>query len=64
MWNALLHDHLQADGFTRSLADSCLYVKNPGTADAIYVAAYVDDLLITSGNEGIQVPDERKVQDD
>lgn len=48
-WNIKLNRVLIESGHTRSTLDPCVYVRRSG-ASVVYVAVYVDDLLIFSNN--------------
>ena len=48
-WHAKLSSTLEDLGFTRSSADSSLYVQN-GQTEKLMVLIYVDDLIITGSN--------------
>ncbi len=49
-WNTKMNDVLLKQGFVRSEADQCLYVKFENNR-YLYVLAYVDDLLIVGTDE-------------
>ncbi|KAG6612000.1 RxLR effector candidate protein [Phytophthora cinnamomi] len=46
-WNSKLNKHLESQGFCRSAADPCVYVRRSGSKFSIIVV-YVDDLMIFS----------------
>ncbi|KAG6617006.1 Retrovirus-related Pol polyprotein from transposon TNT 1-94 [Phytophthora cinnamomi] len=46
-WNSKLNKHLESQGFRRSAADPCVYVRRSGSKFSIIVV-YVDDLMIFS----------------
>ena len=48
-WNKLLHEFLEAQGFTRSLYDTAIYVRGE-KEERVILSVYVDDLLIVSKN--------------
>ena len=51
-WNNLLHSHLIADGFTQSLVDTCVYVKNSHDENEMcIVLVWVDDILLVTKSE-------------
>jgi len=50
VWHAKLSVTLQTLGFTRSNADSSLFIQHNST-EKLIVLAYVDDLTITGSNE-------------
>jgi hypothetical protein len=45
-WNKTLHEKLTSLGFTRSKADSCLYVKT-APEGKVYLTVHVDDMMLT-----------------
>jgi hypothetical protein len=45
-WNLVLHKYLVSLGFTQSIADPCLYIKDC----SMFVAIFVDDLFICGEN--------------
>ena len=50
MWNAKLHQHLEANGFKRSNADNSVYVRHVDNDNIVVIAVYVDDLLLFSNS--------------
>ncbi|KAK3788830.1 hypothetical protein RRG08_032853 [Elysia crispata] len=51
-WNNLLHSHLIADGFTQSLVDTCVYVKNSHDENEMcIVLVWVDDIVLVTKSE-------------
>ena len=48
-WNANLHDYLLKLNYLQCKADPCVYVKRQAN-DLIFIAVYVDDLIIASNN--------------
>lgn len=50
VWYSRLDSHLIEIGFTKSLNEATLYVKNSGK-DLLIVSIYVDDILITGSRE-------------
>ena len=48
-WNKRLHEFLEAQGFTRSLYDTAIYVRGE-KEERVILSVYVDDLLIVSKN--------------
>ena len=50
-WYEHLSTWMVKDGFTRSLVDPCLYIKNIGKDNAMFVTVWVDDTIIASRNE-------------
>ena len=49
-WYNKMDRHLMSLGFEKSLSESTLYIKKMDF-DLIIVSLYVNDLLVTSGNE-------------
>ncbi|KAK3784574.1 hypothetical protein RRG08_003382 [Elysia crispata] len=51
-WNNLQHSHLIAGGFTQSLVDTCVYVKNSHDENEMcIVLVWVDDILLVTKSE-------------
>lgn len=50
IWNNTLNTKLTASGYSRSLADPCLYIKKEGNRE-VYVLVYVDDILVVYRNK-------------
>jgi len=48
-WYSRIDDHLQSLGFTKSLSEATLYVKQKGN-DVLIVSLYVDDILVTGNH--------------
>ena len=46
-WYAVLHDFLIENGFRRSDADWCIFVKGEGD-DKIIIGVYVDDIILAT----------------
>ena len=50
-WNAMLDEYLQSDGYFKSEADDCIYVKlSENGRSFIILAVYVDDLIHVSND--------------
>lgn len=50
LWNNVFDGIMKELGFSRSINDGCLYMKNINGRE-VYVLLYVDDLLLASGSE-------------
>ena len=50
IWNEMLHSFLEAEGFTQSLSDSCVYTKFDN-CKILMLIVWVDDLLIVSNDD-------------
>lgn len=52
-WNTQFHEFMKAQGFLRSMYDSCVYMKNVNdeTFNLIILVLYVDDMLILAKNQ-------------
>ena len=48
-WYSRIDEHLQHLGFTKSLSESTLYIKQNGD-NILIISLYVDDLLVTGNN--------------
>ncbi|KAL7690003.1 putative reverse transcriptase, RNA-dependent DNA polymerase [Plasmopara halstedii] len=49
MWNKTIDDFMQLIEFTKCESDHCVCIKSTGQ-EIIFVALYVDDLIIASSN--------------
>jgi hypothetical protein len=49
LWNENINAFMTANGFSRSLIDSCLYHRHRG-GEVLYVALFVDDLVIAGSS--------------
>ena len=49
-WDSKMDGHLLSLGFEKSLSESTLFVKKLNS-DLVFVSLYVDDSLVTGGNE-------------
>ena len=49
-WNNLLHTYLCDQGFSQSLADPCVYVKNSESNECVILIIWVDDIIISATN--------------
>ena len=58
-WNLRFDNFMIDQKFKRSEYDSCVYMKNLRTEQAIYLLLYVDDMLIASGD----LSEIRKIKD-
>lgn len=47
-WYLRFDKHMEKIGYTRSLYDNCVYLKNAGKSTVSYLLLYVDDMLIAS----------------
>jgi hypothetical protein len=52
-WASMLTDWLLDQGFTRSEADPCLYIKDIGTPKALAIGVFVDDLICAASGLSI-----------
>uniref|UniRef100_H3G6E3 Reverse transcriptase Ty1/copia-type domain-containing protein n=1 Tax=Phytophthora ramorum TaxID=164328 RepID=H3G6E3_PHYRM len=50
MWNQTIDDFMLKLGFKKCESDLCIYLKRDGQ-DMIFVALYVDDLILASSND-------------
>uniref|UniRef100_H3H9M9 CCHC-type domain-containing protein n=1 Tax=Phytophthora ramorum TaxID=164328 RepID=H3H9M9_PHYRM len=50
MWNQTIDDFMLKLGFKKCESDHCIYLKRDGQ-DMIFVALYVDDLILASSND-------------
>uniref|UniRef100_H3G5X7 Reverse transcriptase Ty1/copia-type domain-containing protein n=3 Tax=Phytophthora ramorum TaxID=164328 RepID=H3G5X7_PHYRM len=50
MWNQTIDDFMLKLGFKKCESDHCVYLKRDGQ-DMIFVALYVDDLVLASSND-------------
>ena len=48
-WNTTLTQHLLSDGYTKSSADECIFIKRAGK-NFVILAVYVDDIVPISNN--------------
>lgn len=51
-WNKRFDDFVRSKGYSRSEYDSCVYFRENGKGDYIYMLLYVDDILIASVDKG------------
>ena len=51
-WNHTIHVFIISLGFSQSKSDPCIYTKNTGL-DLIYIAIYVDDILIACVHDNV-----------
>ena len=51
-WNSMLHNYLTEEGFVKSLADPCVYVKTTEIGQVISVV-WVDELIIAGSNTDV-----------
>lgn len=53
-WNRKLHDVLTELGFKRSKIDQSLYIQRENNGSVVYLAVYVDDLLLFTNNQELK----------
>jgi len=53
-WNRKLHDVLTELGFKRSKIDQSLYIRRENNGSVVYLAVYVDDLLLFTNNQELK----------
>lgn len=61
-WNQVLNRYLVEEGYTRSEADLCLYIKRGQGNKVTYILCYVDDLLIATDDSEEETRLKRKLQ--
>ena len=65
-WNATLDDYLLSEGYTKSDADDCIYVKLIRSNDIehfVILAVYVDDVVPISDDVGILASEKAKLKE-
>ena len=59
LWNSTLTQHLLSDGYKKSSADECIFIKTAGK-NFVILAVYVDDVIPVSNNT--QMMEEEKLK--
>lgn len=47
-WYKRFHEYVTRVGFRRTDFDSCVYLRNTGSYETVYLLLYVDDVLVAS----------------
>ncbi|KAG8486732.1 hypothetical protein CXB51_020279 [Gossypium anomalum] len=63
VWYARIDNYLLSLGFKRSISEPTLYVKKKQSETQLVVSLYVDDLLVTGGDQIILVDFKAKMKD-
>jgi hypothetical protein len=63
LWNQVLDDFMKLNGFKRSVADPCLYIRRVSPAKFVEVAVYVDDLIIAATDADILGETKKQLSD-
>ncbi|KAG8476415.1 hypothetical protein CXB51_033365 [Gossypium anomalum] len=61
-WYSRIDSYLVSLGFERSISEPTLYVKKKGVETQLIVSLYVDDLLVTEGDQAMLVDFKAKMQ--
>ncbi|KAG8502260.1 hypothetical protein CXB51_002212 [Gossypium anomalum] len=61
-WYSRIDGYLASLGFERSISEPTLYVKRQGSKTQLIVSLYVDDLLVTGGDQAMLIDFKCKMQ--
>ena len=51
LWNQTLDEWMRSQGFTATATDACIYTRRSAAGTLVWVAVYVDDLLIMADSD-------------
>ena len=61
-WNNTLTQYLTSEGFTKSSADECIYIKLKKDGSFVIFPIYVDDLFPISNNTAMLIEEKQKIK--